>query len=121
MQENIYVTPFGSQFNSRAKELCNRYQRKFFLLQEIALEKRLDLVLSMKNFHNTLGSYKMNLSELNEIELIKMKKRAEDRREKELLRVELIIEYHKKTLDAIRLHKLQTHEIFYDPTQHCDY
>ena len=121
IRENVYVTPFGIQFNSRAKELCNRYQRKFLLLQEIAVEERLDFVVSMKNLHNTLGSYEIDLSKLNEVERIKIKRKAEDRREMEVLRNDQIIEYYKKTLDTIRLHKLQLHEIFNDPIQHCNY
>ena len=121
MQKNIYVTPFGIQYNSRAKELCNRYQLKFLLLQEIAVEERLNFVLSMKNFHNTLGSYEIDLSKLNEVERIRVKKKAEDRREKEMTKDDLIIEYYKNTLRAIELNKLQVNEIFNDPTQHCDY
>lgn len=121
MRENIYVTPFGVQFNLRAKELCNRYPRKFFSLQEIAVEKRLDFVLSMKKLHSDLGSYEFDLPELNEVERMKIKKRVEDRREKQILRDDLIIEYYKNTFEAIRSHKRQLNEIFSDPTQHCEY
>jgi len=121
MRENIYVTPFGIQFNSRAKDLCNRYQRKFLLLQEIAVEERLDLVSSMKEFHNTIGNYEMDLSEFNELERIKINRSAEDRREKEILRDELIIKYLKNTLDVIRVYKQQIDEVFYDTSQQCDY
>lgn len=124
MQENIYATPFGIQFNSRAKELCNRYPQKFLSLQEIAVEKRLDLVLRMlimKKLDITLGFYEIDLPELNEVEQMKFKKRSEERREKEILRDDLIIEYYKNTLETIRSHKLQLHEIFIDGTLHCEY
>lgn len=121
MQKYIYVTPFGIQFNPRANELCSRYPRKFLSFQEVAVEKRLDLVLSMKKLHSDLGSYQFDLPELNEVERMKIKKRAEDRREKQILRDDLIIEYYKNTLEAIRSHKRQVNEIFSDPTQYCEY
>jgi len=121
MQENIYATPFGIQFNTRAKELCNRYPRKFLDLQEIAVEKRLDIALSMKKLHSTLGSYEIDLPELNEVKRMKIKKRDEEQREKKISRDDLIIEYYRNTLEAIRSHKQQLHEIFSYPTQHCEY
>jgi hypothetical protein len=121
MQKNIYTTPFGIQFNLRAKELCNRYPRKFLILQEIAVKEQMDRALSMKELHNTLHSYEIDLSGFNEVERMRIKKRVEDRLENKILRDVLIIEYFKNTLEAIRSHKRQLNEIFSDPTQHCEY
>jgi len=121
LQRNVYVTPFGVQSNTRAKELCNRYQRNFFNLQEIAVEKQLDLVISMKKLHMTLGSYEIDLPQLNEVEQMKIKKRTAGRREKEIARDDQIIEYYKNTIEAIKSNKLQVQDIFHNPTQHCDY
>jgi hypothetical protein len=55
LRRNVYVTPFGVQANSRARDLCEKYQYKFVELQGLTVKERKEFaeknVESYSQFH----------------------------------------------------------------------
>lgn len=120
MENNIYVTPFGVQFNSRAKELCNRYPSQFLRLQKLAAEERLSIIFSYKDIISSLPPHEIDLSEFNEAEQEKIKSELAELKEKRIKREGLMIEYYENTLKTINSNIFQSREIFSDKRQHCN-
>ncbi len=120
MEINIYVTPFGIQSNTRARELCMRYRGEFLNFQKIAVEKQLKHFFFMKDLESTLPPYDIDLSKLNEAEQMELKSTLSELEDKQMARRDLMIKYYENTLETIKSNKVQFNQVFSDSTHHCN-